>query len=171
MPLEFGDDFCAASEPIAWIWHEGNDPIRCRPIARIVVDVDLQEIQHYQLASIGQNSTHSVSCMECVVASYEAVSTGKKVRFAHAEVPKVESGWGKEGKESTRPPIMTRGEHVLICVDLFLYKRTSASPILPSSCSSPHLCLSHSSAVYSSMGGLDCLACWLCLAPTSFTPN
>ena len=47
MPLEFGDDFCAACEPIARIWHKGNDPIGRRPIAVIVVDIDLQ---HRQLA-------------------------------------------------------------------------------------------------------------------------
>ena len=47
MPLEFGDDFCAACEPIARIWHKGNDPIRRRPIVVIVVDIDLQ---HRQLA-------------------------------------------------------------------------------------------------------------------------
>ena len=50
MLLEFGDDFCAACEPVARIWQEGNDPIGRRSIATIVVDVDLQEIQHHQLA-------------------------------------------------------------------------------------------------------------------------
>ena len=44
MPLQFGDDFCAACEPIARIWHKGDDPIGRPPIAIIVVDVDLQEI-------------------------------------------------------------------------------------------------------------------------------
>ena len=44
MPLEFGDDFCAACEPIARIWHKGNDPVGCHPIDIIVVDVDLQEM-------------------------------------------------------------------------------------------------------------------------------
>ena len=42
MCLEFGDDFCAACEPVARIWHKGNDPVGRRPIA-IIVDVDLQE--------------------------------------------------------------------------------------------------------------------------------
>ena len=42
MPLEFGNVFCLPCEPIAWIWHEGNDTIRCCPIAMIaVVDVHL----------------------------------------------------------------------------------------------------------------------------------
>ena len=46
MPLEFGDDFCAACEPFAQIWHNGNDPIGHHPIAIIVVVVVavLQEI-------------------------------------------------------------------------------------------------------------------------------
>ena len=47
MPLEFGDDLCAACEPIARIWHKGNDPIGRRPIA--IID-DLQDIQCRQLA-------------------------------------------------------------------------------------------------------------------------
>ena len=50
MPLEFGDDFCPPCESIAWIWHEGNDPIGCRPIAIIaVLDVDLFEIHAISL--------------------------------------------------------------------------------------------------------------------------
>ena len=40
MPLEFGNGFCAPCEPSARVWHKGNDPRR--PIAIIVVDVDLQ---------------------------------------------------------------------------------------------------------------------------------
>jgi hypothetical protein len=44
MLLEFGNDFCLPCEPIAWIWHKGNDPIRRRTIAVDVVDVDLPEI-------------------------------------------------------------------------------------------------------------------------------
>ena len=50
MPLELGDDFCAACEPAARIWCKGDDPIGRRPVAVIVVDVDLQEIQRHQLA-------------------------------------------------------------------------------------------------------------------------
>ena len=42
MPLEFGDDLCAACEPIARIWHKGNDAVRCRLIA--IIDVHLPEI-------------------------------------------------------------------------------------------------------------------------------
>ena len=50
MPLEFSDDFCTACESIAWIWHEGNDSIRCHPIAIIaVLDVDLLEIHAISL--------------------------------------------------------------------------------------------------------------------------
>ena len=45
MCLEFGNDFCTPCEPIAGIWHKGNDPVRHRPIAVVdVVDVDLPEI-------------------------------------------------------------------------------------------------------------------------------
>ena len=50
MPLEFGNNFCSASEPIAWVWHKGNDPIGHRPIAIIaVVDVHLPEIHAFRL--------------------------------------------------------------------------------------------------------------------------
>ena len=45
MPLEFGDDFCLPSEPSAWIWHKGDDPVGFGLIAIFaVVDVDLPEI-------------------------------------------------------------------------------------------------------------------------------
>ena len=39
---QFGDDSCVACEPIARIWHEGNDPIGHRPIT--IIDVHLPEI-------------------------------------------------------------------------------------------------------------------------------
>ena len=43
MALEFGNDFRPASEPIAWVWREGDDPVRRRPIAVVgVVDVHLR---------------------------------------------------------------------------------------------------------------------------------
>ena len=29
MLLEFGDDFYPACESNTWVWHEGNDPVRC----------------------------------------------------------------------------------------------------------------------------------------------
>ena len=41
MLLELRDDFCMPSEPSAQAWHEGND---------IHMDVNLQQIQHHQLA-------------------------------------------------------------------------------------------------------------------------
>ena len=46
MPLEFGNDFRPACEPIAWVWREGNDPVGRRPIAVVdVVDVHLPGIR------------------------------------------------------------------------------------------------------------------------------
>ena len=45
MPLEFGNDFRTPCEPIARIWHEGNDPIGRRSVAIVeVVQVDLPEM-------------------------------------------------------------------------------------------------------------------------------
>ena len=49
MVLKFGNDLCTACEPIAWIWHKGDDPIGRRPIAIIVVDVHLPEIHAIRL--------------------------------------------------------------------------------------------------------------------------
>jgi len=50
MLLEFGNDFCLPCEPIAWIWHEGNDPIGHHTIAVVdVVDVHLPEIHAISL--------------------------------------------------------------------------------------------------------------------------
>ena len=47
MPPKFGNDFCMSGEPIARIWHKGNDPIECRPIA--IIDVHLPEIHAISL--------------------------------------------------------------------------------------------------------------------------
>jgi len=41
MPLESGNGFRTPGEPTARVWHKGNDPIRRRFIAMIIVDVDL----------------------------------------------------------------------------------------------------------------------------------
>jgi hypothetical protein len=52
VPFEFGNDFCTPCEPIARVWHKGNDPIGRRPIAvDDVVDVDLPEIHAISLLS------------------------------------------------------------------------------------------------------------------------
>ena len=51
MPLQFGNDFCPPCEPIAWVWREGDDPVRHRPIAVVnVVDVNLPEIRTISFA-------------------------------------------------------------------------------------------------------------------------
>ena len=47
MSLEFGNDFCTSGEPIARIWHQGNDPIDRRPIA--IINVHLPEIHAINL--------------------------------------------------------------------------------------------------------------------------
>ena len=58
MPLEFGNDFCTPCEPITWIWHDGNDPIRHRPIAVVdVVDLDLPEILAISLKLVSRYLT------------------------------------------------------------------------------------------------------------------
>ena len=72
MPLEFGDDFCPPCEPIARIWHEGNDPIRRRPIVIIaVVDVHLLEIDTISL--VHQN-TYIITILLTVLAAMNMLS-------------------------------------------------------------------------------------------------
>ena len=45
MALEFGNDFHPACEPIAWVWREGDDSIKHRPIAIVdFVDVYLLHV-------------------------------------------------------------------------------------------------------------------------------
>ena len=44
---QFDNGFCTSSEPIAWIWHKGNDRIGRHPIA--IIDVHLPEIHAINL--------------------------------------------------------------------------------------------------------------------------
>ena len=96
MSLEFSNNFCAACEPVAWIWHKGNDAIGRHPIAIIVVvDVHLPEIHTTRLNNSPEHlhdnhSTHSVGSIEDVIASNKVVSTRKNACSAHVEIPKVE---------------------------------------------------------------------------------
>ena len=57
MPLEFGNDVCAPCESSARIWHKGKDPIGRRPIAILVVDVNLQ--YHQFVRQIPFDAFHS----------------------------------------------------------------------------------------------------------------
>ena len=64
MPLEFSDDFCTPREPIAGVWHEGNGPIGCCPIAIVdVVDVHLPEIRAISLLGRYPTVPHTVSAV------------------------------------------------------------------------------------------------------------
>jgi hypothetical protein len=48
MSLECGDDFCPPCEPIAWVWREGDEPIRHCSIAVVdIVDVHLPEVHTF----------------------------------------------------------------------------------------------------------------------------
>ena len=50
MALQFGNDFCPPCEPIALVWHEGDDPIDRRPIAVVdIVDVHLPHVHSVSL--------------------------------------------------------------------------------------------------------------------------
>jgi len=50
MPLKSGNDFCMPCEPVARIWHKGNDAIRHHLIVVVdVVDVHLPEIHTISL--------------------------------------------------------------------------------------------------------------------------
>ena len=154
MPLMFGNDFCTPCEPIAWIWHKGNNPIGRRPISIVdVVDVDLPEIHAVSLLSISNCSTHTVSCIEGATAHGSSMSVCKNVSSAHSAWSKmsvrVRDEGGKErgalGCQET--PIMPRGERV--CWSIFkLYIYVPGLFPLSSIQSSPCLHLSYSLAVY-----------------------
>ena len=75
MPLQFGDDFCAACELIARIWRKGDDPVRFHPIAIVVVlDVHLPEPRNQLAGRVSNCSTHGVSCIECAAAHSNVMS-------------------------------------------------------------------------------------------------
>ena len=50
-----------------------------------------------------KHCTHSLSFIECVVASDKVVSTRKKARSAHVEILKVERFRMKEGRKEEHP--------------------------------------------------------------------
>ena len=118
MPLQFSNDFCAACEPIARIGHKGNDPIGRHPIAIIVVNVDLPEIQHHQLASFRKHYTHTLSFIECVVASYKVVGTHKKVCSAHVEIPRWRGS--DEGRKERKAPGGQKTPNYAACWSIFI---------------------------------------------------
>ena len=133
MLLEFGNDFCTPCEPSARVWHKGNGPRR--PIAIIVVEVDLQHII-FLADTFSKHSTHSLSFKECVVASNKVVSALKEARSAHVKMSKMEvqdkGGHERTAPKHRRPPITPRlvGHEVNACAGLFLYTclRFSDSP-------------------------------------------
>ena len=66
MPLQFGNNFCPACEPIARVWREGDDPIEHRPTAVVdVVDVHLPEVR--TISSVHQY-TNTITILLTVLA-------------------------------------------------------------------------------------------------------
>ena len=116
MCLEFGDDFCAACEPGARIWHKGNDPIGRRPIT-IIMYVDLQETKPSSAYLMDTISNHSTHVIECVVASNKVVSACE----AHPEIPTEVQDEGR--KERRAPGGQKTPNYATRCtrVGLFLY--------------------------------------------------
>jgi hypothetical protein len=112
MPLEFGNDFCPPCEPIACVWCQGDDPIGHCPIAILdVVEVHLPEIHtissvrsYIDMITKLQQSTHSVSGIECVVAGNKVVSAGKNARSVHVEISTMERLRMREGKKERGAP-------------------------------------------------------------------
>ena len=77
---------------------------------------------------MAKHSTHSLSFVECVVASNKVASARK----AHVEMPKVERFRMREGRkgehpEAKRPPNMPPGE----CMFWFIFKYIKHVPELP----------------------------------------
>ena len=115
MALEFGNDFPLACEPIAWVWREGDDPVRSHPIAVVnVVDVNLLEILTISFAHWYIDTTtiftHSISIIECAVVSDKVVSACKNVRSAHVEISTMERFRMRvrEKKNGERPDARTQ---------------------------------------------------------------
>ena len=139
MPLEFIDDFCPPCEPIACIRHKGNDSIRRRPIA-IVVVVDLDLPPHHQFHSLEHLPTHSVDGIEGVVASNEVLSARENIRSAHVETLKVErikmrERRKRERSEVRRPPLMYL-KHVVSFSIILLYSLRCTYLLFSFSCPS-----------------------------------
>ena len=109
MPLKFGNDFCTPCEPSARVWHKANDAIVRRPIAIIVMDVDLQWIPTPSACltdTVSKHSTHSLRFNECAVASDKVVSARKEARSAHVEMLKMEvQEEGNQGRTAPKPGI------------------------------------------------------------------
>ena len=174
MTLEFVDDFCTPCEPIAWIWHKGNDRIGHRPIS--VVDVNLPEIQLAE--KIPNCSTYRVSCVECAAAHGSATSVSKNVRSAHSEWSKMsvrdQDEKGKERGMLGRQKTQSYHE-VNACVDLFLifYRRASTclgfsdSPPLSSNFLTFVFLIPRRLALFGEWIGLSGML--FCMAPTGFT--
>ena len=99
MVLEFGNDFCTPCEPSTRVWHMANGPRR--PIAIIVVEVDLQHII-FLADTFSKHSTHSLRFNECAIASDKVVSARKEARSAHVEMSKMEVR-EERGKKGQRP--------------------------------------------------------------------
>ena len=124
----------------------------------------------------GNHSTHSVSRIECVVAGNKVVSTRKDIHPTHVEILKVEKlkmGEGRKGerRQARRPPIMPRGEHLLVYFYIHSYRQARAwvfqlsfgprSPRLRFSCSS----VSKDGGSPFSVSGPDYFVCWICMKP------
>ena len=73
MPPKFGNDLCTSGEPIARIWHKGNDPIERRPIA--IIDVHLPEIHAISLVHW---NNYVITILLTVVAVLNVLSRATK---------------------------------------------------------------------------------------------
>ena len=108
MPLEFGDDFCLPSEPSAWIWHKGDDPVGFGLIAIFaVVDVDLPEI--HVISLVHRNIYMITILLTWVLVVLNMLSWATMCWAPTRTLAPLMlrywkwrgSQWGKEGKEST----------------------------------------------------------------------
>jgi hypothetical protein len=151
VPFEFGNDFCTPCEPIARVWHKGNDPIGRRPIAVVdVVDVDLPEIHAISLLrGYLSCSTHDISCIQRAAANGNVMSICKNVCSAHSEWSRMGvRDQDEEGKE--RSP---GNPHASTCMDFSDSPSTSPSPSSFSFLSGlPSLTLWHAGSLWNLRG-------------------
>ena len=65
MMLEFCNDVRPACEPSAWGWYEGDCCTECRSVAKIVIVVNLQEMQAISL--LYENLTFSRTILAALI--------------------------------------------------------------------------------------------------------
>jgi len=115
MFLEFSNNLCAACEPSARVWHEGNYCIGYRSVTKVVTDVYLQARSAF-FTREPDSFTHDSGCVHCA-AHDKVMSARQNIRSAHTEVEKTLVDGRKLNGAKERNAYLTRRDpqscHVL----------------------------------------------------------